>query len=68
MIYRTSTKLNPAYDDPRTITNTRISSDRNSNKRYQLTRIQLINISTPYKLISLVMRMYNKQLLLFMRL
>ena len=37
-------------------------------KRYQLTKTQLIKISTPYKLTLLVMRMYNKQLLLFMRL
>ena len=26
-------QINPAYDDPRTITNTRISSVRNSNKK-----------------------------------
>ena len=31
-------QINPAYDDPRTITNIRISSDRNSNKKISVNK------------------------------
>ena len=61
--------MNPAYDDPITVTNTRIFSDRNSNKKI------LVNKNPAYQDIQSIqpntlvyMRMHNKQLFLFMRL
>ena len=46
-------QINPAYDDPRTITNTRIFSDRNSNKKISVNKnpayqdIHSIQTNTP---------------------